>query len=120
MVSLRVFMTEANIFIHRAVLSYGEGRGGAGPPNNFDSHVQRPRSSGCSSVQRVHFGSIKRENDIFMASVILVTYKKREINALGRLKMLFQRPYISKTLGVACLRTPVAARAFGARDYPPQ
>ena len=95
------------------------GGGGAGPPNNFDSHVQRPRSSGCFSVQRVHFGSIKRENDIFMASVILVTYKKREINALGRLKMLFQRPYISKTLGVACLRTPVAARAFGARDCPP-
>ena len=33
--------------------------------------------------------------------------------------MLFQRPYISKTLGGACLRTPVAARAFGARDCPP-
>ena len=49
------------------------GGGGAGPPNNFDRHVQRPRSSGCSSVQRVHFGSIKSENDLFMASVILVT-----------------------------------------------
>ena len=30
--------------------------------------------------------------------------------------MLFQRPYISKSPGGACLRTPLAAHAFGARD----
>ena len=29
---------------------------------------QRPRSSRCSSVQCVHFGSIRRENYSFMAS----------------------------------------------------
>ena len=33
--------------------------------------------------------------------------------------MLFQRPYISKSPGGACLRTPLAAHAFGARDCPP-
>ena len=79
MVSLRVFMTDG--LLRKPIFSYIEqccsmgrgGGGGAGPPNNFDRHVQRPRSSGCSSVQRVHFGSIKRENDLFMASVILVT-----------------------------------------------
>ena len=43
------------------------------PPNNFDRHVQRPRSSRYSSVQCVHFRSIKRENYSFMASMILVT-----------------------------------------------
>ena len=42
---------------------------------------------------------------------------KWEINTLRRLKMLFQRPYISKSPGGACLRTPLAAHAFGARDY---
>ena len=30
--------------------------------------------------------------------------------------MLFQRPYISKFSGGACPRTPLAARAFCARD----
>ena len=36
------------------------------------------------------------------------------MNALGRLKMLYQRPYISNTLG----GTPLAACGFGARDSP--
>ena len=34
--------------------------------------------------------------------------------------MLFQRPFISKFAGGACLRIPLAAHAFGARDWPPQ
>ena len=42
-----------------------------------------------------------------------------EINALGRLKMLFQRPYILKSSGGACPRTTLAARSFGACDWPP-
>ena len=42
--------------------------------------------------------------------------KLLESNALRRLKMLFQRPWIS---GEACPRTPLAARAFGDRDCPP-
>ena len=42
-----------------------------------------------------------------------------EINTLRRLKMLFQRPYSSKSSGEACPWTPIAARAFGARDCPP-
>ena len=42
------------------------------PRNNFDRHVQRPRSSRYSSVQCVHFRSIKREDYSFMASMILV------------------------------------------------
>ena len=46
--------------------------------------------------------------------------KLLEINALRRLKMLFQRSYSSKSSGEACPRTPLAARAFGARDCPPQ
>ena len=37
------------------------------------------------------------------------------MNALGRLKMLYQRPYISNTLG----GTPLATCGFGARDPPP-
>ena len=45
--------------------------------------------------------------------------KLLEINALRRLKMLFQRSYSSKSSGEACPRTPLAARAFGARDCPP-
>ena len=63
-------------------------------PNNFDRHVQfglPPGSSRCSLVQCVHFGSIKREN----------CWK-----LIGRLKMLFQRPYISKSSGGACPRIP--------------
>ena len=47
------------------------------------------------------------------------TLFKWKINALGRLKMLFQRPHISKSSRGASPRTPVAARAFGARDCPP-
>ena len=84
------------------------------PPNNFDRHVQRPRSPRYSSVQCVHFRSIKRKNYSFMASMNLL-----EIDALGRLKMLFQRPYISKPLEGACPLTPLAARVLGARDCPP-
>ena len=42
-----------------------------------------------------------------------------EINALRRLKMLFQRPCSSKSSEGACPRTPLAARAFGARDGAP-
>ena len=37
---------------------------------------------------------------------------------LGRLKMLFQRRYISKSSGGAYPRTPLAAQAFGACDCP--
>ena len=48
-----------------------------------------------------------------------ISYKLLEINALGRLKMLFQIPYILKSSGGACPRTPLAAQAFGARDWPP-
>ena len=33
--------------------------------------------------------------------------------------MLFQKPYISKSSGGACPRTPLAARALGALDCPP-
>ena len=42
-----------------------------GGADNFDRHVksgQRARSSRCSSVQSVHFGSIKRQNYLIMAS----------------------------------------------------
>ena len=51
-----------------------------------------------------------------MASTKKISYKLLEINALGRLKMLFQIPYILKSSGGACPRTPLAAQAFGARD----
>ena len=47
------------------------------------------------------------------------TFLKWEINALGRLKMIFQRPYISKSSGGVCSRAPLAARGFGARDCSP-
>ena len=36
---------------------------------------QRPRSSRCSSVQFVYFGSIKRENYLFMASTVKTCWK---------------------------------------------
>ena len=42
-----------------------------------------------------------------------------EINALEGLKMLYLRPYISKSSGGACPRTALAAHAFCARDCPP-
>ena len=36
-----------------------------------------------------------------------------------QMEMLFQRPYISKNPGGACIRTPLETSAFGARDGPP-
>ena len=79
--------------------------GRASPPpqkKKIDRHVlfgQRPRPSRCSSVESVHFSSIKPENYLFMAStkknwagIKQGVLLKWEINALERLKMLFQRP----------------------------
>ena len=40
-----------------------------------------------------------------------------EINALGRLKMLFQRPYISKPYGGACHPPPPAINLTLLRHY---
>ena len=68
----------------------GRGWGGLAPPPIIltGTFGQWPRSSHCSSVQCVHFGSIKRENYFFMAST-------KKNHALRRLKMLFQRLHIS-------------------------
>ena len=73
-------------------------------------HVRPPtfpkltlNDAALNSVECVHFGSIKREDYIFIQKLL-------KINALGRLKMLFQR---------ACPWTPIAASAFGVCNWTP-
>ena len=106
----------------------GRGAGGVLGPliiltgtfNLFSGHALHAR---ISSVQCVRFGSIKRQKYLF-----IYCYNKEtllDINALGRLKMLFRRPYISKSSWEDASRSPsphpwLTGRAFGERGWPHQ
>ena len=70
----------------------GRGGGGLGPTNNFGSFFTLLFGSMCSfrfdKASKLFIHGFNRE-------------KLLEINALQRLKMLFQRPYSSKSLAIA-------------------
>ena len=67
----KCFQIKMMMMMMSRAVAWGGAGGTWAPPNNFDGQVwfgQRPHFSRCSSVQCVHFNSIKRENCLFMAS----------------------------------------------------
>ena len=74
-----------------------------------------PRSSRCPSVQCVHFGSIKRLNYLFMASIKKNCWK---LMLSEGWKYYFRDP-VAQNLPGCTPPDPRAARAFSAPDCPP-